>query len=131
MAQTILPQMAQMSSDMKKILEVLLYGENDVRFNTDMNPEIHPEQIEETLLKVTMAMLTKLWGSNETAVLAMIRTLAIADLSLSVNRKEMIRNIDCQSEALADAVRSARREMERQGKIITFGPGIVPPKTKS
>lgn len=120
-----------MSSDMKKILEVLLYGENDVRFNTDMNPEIHPEQIEETLLKVTMAMLTKLWGGNETAVLAMIRTLAIADLSLSVNRKEMIRYLDSQSEVLADAVRAARREMERQGKIITFGPGIVTPKTKS
>lgn len=116
---------------MKKILEVHLYGENDVRFNTDFNPETHPEELNETLFKVTMSMLTKLWGGNETAVLAMIRILAIADLSVSVNRKEMIRHLDRQSESLAYAVKSATREMERQGKLVSFGPGIMPPKTKS
>lgn len=116
---------------MKKILEVLLYGENDVRFNTDMNPETHPDQINETLFKVTMAMLTRLWGGNESSVLAMIRTLAIADLALSVNRKEMIRHLDKESEKLSWAVKSATKEMERQGKVINFGPGIIPPKTKS
>ena len=116
---------------MKKILEVHLYGENDVCFFTDMNPEAHPEQLNETLFTVTMAMLTKLWGGNETAVLAMIRTLAIADLALSVNRKEMLRHLDRQSESLAEAVKFATREMERQGKVMTFGPGVRPPKTKS
>ena len=30
---------------MKKILEVLLYGEDDIRFNTDMDPIKDPELV--------------------------------------------------------------------------------------
>lgn len=116
---------------MKKILEVHLYGENDVRFNTDFNPETRPEEVNETLTKVTLAMLTTLWGGNETAVLAMIRMLAIADLSVSVNRKQMIRLLDQESEILSQVVKEFNAKMQKEGKLMVFGPGIMPPKIKS
>ena len=117
---------------MKKILEVLLYGENDVRFNTDFDPAKSPEAVQDLLFKVTYAMLTRLWGGNETAVLAMIRLLAIADLSVSVNRKDMIRLLDNQSKAMANAMKDAIEMMKRSGADVkTFGPGIMPSKIKS
>ena len=69
---------------MKKILEVLRYGENDIRFHTDIDPKKDPEIINQTVVEVAMAMMTTLWGGNEQAVLAMIRALSIADLGVSV-----------------------------------------------
>ena len=65
---------------MKKILEVLRYGENDIRFHTDLDPTKAPGIIPETTTELAIAMMTTLWGGNELAVLAMIRALAIADL---------------------------------------------------
>ena len=65
---------------MKKILEVLRYGENDIRFRTDIDPLKDPNVIHETVIELAMAMMTTLWGGNEQAVLAMIRALSIADL---------------------------------------------------
>ena len=58
---------------MKKILEVLQYGETDIRFNTDVDPAKDPEVVTEVIAKAAMAMTTKLWGGNEQAVIAMIR----------------------------------------------------------
>lgn len=55
-------------------------------------------------------MVTRLWGGNETAVLAMIRALAIADLAVSVNRKQMERNGE---------------------KVIRFAPGVTPSSFKN
>ena len=114
---------------MKKILEVLRYGENDIRFNTDLDPRKDPEIINKTVVEVAMAMITTLWGGNEQAVLAMIRSLCIADIGVSVNRKEMIEMLDHATEHLAQAMRDAHEAMARSGITVqTFGPGVPPPK---
>ena len=117
---------------MKKILEVLRYGNGDIIFKTDVDPLKSPDEINNILIQTMISMATKLWGGNEQAVLAMIRVMAIADLALSVNRKEMIRWLDRESENLHKAFQDANAAFQKDGgKIMTFGPGVMPPKTKS
>ncbi|MBO5634605.1 MAG: hypothetical protein J5907_04250 [Bacteroidales bacterium] len=117
---------------MKKILEVLRYGNGDIIFKTDVDPLKKPEEVNNVLIQTMMSMATKLWGGNEQAVLAMIRVLSIADLALSVNRKEMIRWLDRESGNLYKAFQDASAAFKKEGgKIMTFGPGVMPPKTKS
>jgi len=117
---------------MKKILEVLQYGDTDIRFNTDIDPTKDHEAILDVIARVSFAMATKLWGGNEQAVLAMIRALAIADLSMSVNRSQMIKHLEASANAIAKSMHEARREFERNGgKVMTFAPGIMPNGSKS
>ena len=117
---------------MKKILEVLQYGEMDIRFNTDIDVNKNPEAVLDIVSKVAFSMATKLWGGNELSVLAMIRALSIADLALSINRKEMIKELDRSSETMARTMKMAAEEFRRNGgKLMTFGPGIMPGKTRS
>ena len=75
---------------MKKVLEVLQYGETDFRFNTDFDVKKNPDAIAALVLKIAMAMGTSLWGGNEQSVLAVLRAMTVADLALTVNRKELI-----------------------------------------
>ena len=117
---------------MKKILEVLRYGNGDIIFKTDVDPLKNPDEVNNVLIQTMMSMATKLWGGNEQAVLAMIRVLPIADLALSVNRKEMIRWLDRESGNLYKAFQDASAAFKKEGgKIMTFGPGVMPPKTRS
>lgn len=117
---------------MKKILEVLRYGSGDIVFRTDVDPLKNPDEVNNVLIQAMMSMATKLWGGNEQAVLAMIRVLAIADLALSVNRKEMIQWLDRESGKLYRAFQDANEAFQKDGgKIMTFGPGVMPPKTRS
>ena len=117
---------------MMKILEVLRYGENDIRFNTDIDPLKDPEIIHQTVIELAMAMMTTLWGGNEQAVLAMIRALAISDLGVSVNRRQMLGFLNDASGALEESLRSARKAFEESGgKVMVFGPGVPPSKSKS
>ena len=117
---------------MKKILEVLRNGENDIRFHTDLDPRKDPDIINQTVVEVAMAMMTTLWGGNEQAVLAMIRALSIADLGVSVNRRQMVSFLDDASESLAASLHEARKAFEKSGgKCAVFGPGVAPPKSRS
>ena len=117
---------------MKKILEVLRYGENDIRFNTDIDPLKDPEIIHQTVIELAMAMMTTLWGGNEQAVLAMIRALAISDLGVSVNRRQMLGFLNEASGALEVSLHSARKTFEESGgKVMVFGPGVAPSKSRS
>lgn len=117
---------------MKKLIEVVQYNENDIRFNTDLEVEKNPETVSELTARFAFTMVTKLWGGNELSVLAMIRALAIADLAVSVNRKDMIKMLDQASGDLAKALRQAEQMMRRSGmEIQTFGPGVKPPKCRS
>ena len=117
---------------MKKILEILQYGETDIRFKTDLKPTTHPDDIPSLIGEVSLAMMTTLWGGNELDVLAVIRTLAIADLALCVNRKEMIRSLDKESEVCARLLEEARREFNKNGgKFVVVPPYVNPPKTRS
>ena len=117
---------------MKKILEVLQYGDLDIRFNTDIDVFKHPESVQETIAKASLAMTTTLWGGNEQSVLAMIRALSIADLGVSVNRKEMIRFLDESSRVCELSLHEWRKMLAREGKIVhVFPPNIKPSGTKS
>ena len=117
---------------MKKILEVLQYGDIDLRFNTDFNPVKNPSVIPDIISRTAFAMMTRLWGGNEQAVLAMIRAMAIADLSVSVNRKQMIRHYDEESAVMARSFLETQREFEKRGgKMMVFGPGTKPSPIKN
>lgn len=55
---------------MKKILQVLRYGNGDIIFKTDVDPLKSPDEINNILIQTMISMATKLWGGNEQAVLA-------------------------------------------------------------
>lgn len=114
---------------MKKILEVLQYGDHDIRFNTDIHPEKNPECISDIMAMVATAMTTTLWGGNETSVLAMIRALAVADLACSINRKDMVHFLDQVSEDLQCSMIEARKMMEKAGYQIQLFPPTVKPSS--
>lgn len=117
---------------MKKILEVLQDGDIDIRFNTDLDPVKHPNVIPNVITRTAFAMVTKLWGGNEAAVLAMIRALAIADLAVSVNRQQMIQFLDEESAALAISINEAMTAFRKKGgRITVFPPGVKPSGLKN
>ena len=117
---------------MKKILEILQYGQTDIRFNTDLKPSSRPNQIPELISGVSFSMMTSLWGGNEQDVLAVIRALAIADLSVSTNRKEMIRMMDQDSEMFSRILMESHQEFVKHGgKAVLFPPEVIPSKSKS
>ncbi len=121
-----------MFTTMKKILEILQYGDTDIRFRTDLKPTQNPDVIPALISSVSFAFMTSLWGGNEQDVIAVIRALTIADLAVSVNRKDMIKMMDQDSKMFAEALQEARREFERNGgKVVRFAPFITPDKTRS
>ena len=62
----------------------------------------------------------------------MIRALAIADLAVSVNRKQMIQFLDEESAMMAKSLEESLKEMERNGeKVIRFAPGVKPSSIKN
>lgn len=112
---------------MKKILEVLQYGDNDIRFNTDLDVEKDPLLVGNVIFDATFAMTTILWGGNECSVLAMIRALSIADLALCVNRKAMLDYLDDASRECAKALEGAKQAMMKNGiEVKTFAPWVKP-----
>lgn len=117
---------------MKKILEVLQYGDFDVRFNTDIDALGNPDLVPDIISRLAIAMSSSLWGGNELNVLAMIRALAVADLGVSVNRGEMVRYLDESSEMLARSFVEAKEMFEKHGGTITvFPPNVKPSGKKS
>ena len=111
---------------MQKILEVLRYGEDDIRFDTDINPEDNPEIIHDLIVEIALAFVTKLWGGKEQAVLAMIRALIVADLGVSVNREQMIKLINAESAYLEQVMKKVRDEVVANGGTV-FTPGTPNP----
>ena len=117
---------------MKTLLRVTQTGDQKIRFETDLDAKKNPSLILDLIEKFTFAMLTTLWGGNELTVLAIIRALAIADLSVSVNRKDMVRFLDETSKMTARALAEAKKDFVRSGgQIIDFAPGIKPSGVKS
>ncbi|MBO4428219.1 MAG: hypothetical protein J5771_07045 [Bacteroidales bacterium] len=117
---------------MKKIIEVLQYGANDIRFKTDFDVEKDPQSVLDVALLATMSMMTSLWGGNETSVVAIIRALAIADLAASVNPDKMLEEMGKAAAGIAKSIQEAKEQFEKSGgRITTFAPGIQPGKTKS
>lgn len=117
---------------MKKLLEVSQYGDLDIRFDTDVDIEKNPQQGFELSASAAIAMATKLWGGNERSVIAVIRSLAIADLAVSVNRKQMIRMLEEGADQMADFLNKMKSEAESSGIIMqVFPPGVKKPETGS
>ncbi len=117
---------------MKKILEVLQYGDFDIRFNTDIKASETPDIIPDITSRIAIAMSTSLWGGNEREILAIIRALSIADLALSINREDMVSYLDDCSEMLARSFAEARELFEKGGGEVTvFPPHAMPPDIKS
>ena len=112
---------------MKKILEVLQFGDGDIRFSTDFHAENNPDSITDIMTGAAAAMTTTLWGGNEASVMAVIRALCVADLACSINRKEMIDFLDQMSEDLQESMAQARYIMERAGYSIHVYPPTVKP----
>ena len=117
---------------MRKILEVLQEGDGSIRFNTDVDLTKHPEELFDLIVHTTFSMATRLWGGNENTVLAIIRALVTADLSLCVNRLEILTMLGENSKMLALSFEETKREMNKTGmRIITFPPGIMPSGLKN
>ena len=117
---------------MKTLLRVIQTGDQKIRFETDLDVQKNPDLIPKLIEQFTLSMLTSLWGGNELSVLAIIRTLAIADLAVSVNRKQMLRFLDEESAMLAKTFEDSLKEMERNGgKVMRFVPGVTPSSFKN
>ena len=102
---------------MKKLLEVYQYGD-EIRFLTDIDVLQNPDVIADIQAKATFSMATRLWGGKEASVIAIIRALAIADLTLCVNRKEMIEMLDDLSRMGASALNGIRKELSAKMNIV-------------
>ena len=111
---------------MKKILEVLQDSSGQLRFNTDIDVMKNPQMALDITQSAMISMATTLWGGNEMSVLAMLRALAIADLSVSVNQNEMIEYFKTSSKSLGEAFRSAMKDAQRQGRATIFPPNVKP-----
>ncbi|MBP5337118.1 MAG: hypothetical protein J6Y63_06395 [Bacteroidales bacterium] len=117
---------------MKKVLEILQYGDMEFRYNTDLKLNDHPEAVPNLISGVAFSMMTSLWGGNEQDILGVIRALSIADLAVSTNRKEMIKMMDRDSAMLARALMEAHHEFVRKGgKAVIIPPNMTSSKVRS
>lgn len=104
----------------------------EFKFKTDIDVKNNLDEIPILAPSFAWAMMTSLWGGNEISVLAVIRALAIADLGVSVNRKEMVQMLDGASEMIAETVRDFHDQMRKRGfDVQIFPPTVTPPDTRS
>ena len=115
---------------MKKILEVLQYGDDELRFNTDLDVQKDPMAIMDLTINAMFSMATKLWGGNEQTVIAVIRSLFVADMAISVDRKTVLKGLGKESEHMGELFMKMMSELQSQGKAMAFSPGIKPPSSK-
>ena len=116
---------------MKKILEVLQYGEGELRFNTDLDLQKDPMAIMDLTVSAMLSMATKLWGGNEQTIIAVIRSLFVADMAISVDRKTVLNGLGAESEKMGEHFMKMMKELQDQGKAMPFPPGVQPPSSKN
>ena len=116
---------------MKKILEVLQYGEGELRFNTDLDLQKDPMAIMDLTVSAMLSMATKLWGGNEQTVIAIIRSLFVADMAISVDRKTVLNGLGAESEKMGEHFMKMMKTLQEQGKVMSFPPGVQPPSSKN
>ena len=83
---------------MKKILEVLQYGDGGIRFDTDIDVRRDKDIGTALMCKLLMVMQSDYWHPISDYVYDMIYALTVADLACSVNREEMLEIIRKDSE---------------------------------
>lgn len=112
---------------MKKLLEVNLYDNFEIRFKTDIDVRKDAELFSMLPMAVALTMTTELWGGNEMSVLAVIRMLSMADIAVSVNRDEMLKKLKESADSVAEQFNEMMSMMEKSGVgIQRFGPEIKP-----
>lgn len=116
---------------MKKILEVLQYGDGELRFNTDLDVKKDPMAIMDLTVGAMFSMATKLWGGNEQTVIAVIRSLFVADMAISVDRKVVLNGLGEESERMGEQFMKMMKDLQDQGKAMYFPPGVQPPSSKN
>ena len=116
---------------MKKILEVLQYGDGELRFNTDIDVHKNPMAIMDLTVSAMFSMATKLWGGNEQTVIAVIRSLFVADMAISTDRKTVLKGLGYEAEKMGDEFIKMMKTLQDQGKAMSFPPGVQPPMSKN
>ena len=116
---------------MKTLLEITQKENGRILFNTDLDLTKNPSLLLQLSFDLAFAMMTDLWGGNEPSVIGIIRSLAIADLSLCSNRKDIVGFLDQASKDLGDGVHKAIEEMEQKGLLKSFPPNVKPSNTAS
>ena len=115
---------------MKKILEVLQKAEGELKFNTDLDMQKDPLAIMDLTVNAMFSMATKLWGGNEQTVIAVIRSLFVADMAISTDRKVVLKGLGAESEKMGEQFMKMMKELQNQGKAMTFPPGMHNPSSK-
>ena len=116
---------------MKKILEVLQYGEGELRFNTDLDLQKDPMAIMALTFNAMLSMATNSWGGNEQTIIAVIRSLFVADMAISTDRKTMLKGLGKEAEQMGDEFMKMMKTLQDQGKAMTFPAGVQPPMSKN
>ena len=116
---------------MKKILEVLQYGEGELRFNTDLDLQKDPMAIMDLTVSAMLSMATKLWGGNEQTIIAVIRSLFVADMAISTDRKTVLKGLGHEAEKMGDEFIKMMKTLQEQGKAMSFPPGVQPASSKN
>ena len=116
---------------MKKILEVLQYGDGELRFNTDLDVQKNPMAIMDLTASAMLSMATKLWGGNEQTVIAVIRSLFVADMAISVDRETVLKGLGEESEKMGEQFMKMMKTLQDQGKAMPFPPGMQAQSSKN
>ena len=116
---------------MKKILEVLQYGDGELRFNTDLDVHKDPMAIMDLTVAAMFSMATKLWGGNEQSVVAVIRSLFVADMAISPDRKIVLKGLGKEAEQMGEDFLKMMKKLQEQGKAMSFPPGVRPSSSKN
>lgn len=116
---------------MKKILEVLQNEEGELRFSTDLNVQKEPMAIMDLTISAMFSMATKLWGGNEQTVIAVIRSLFVADMAISTDRKTVLKGLGQESEIMGNEFVKMMQALQKQGKAVSFPPGVQPSMSKN
>ena len=116
---------------MKKILEIVKQDNGMISFNTDIDLAKNPSMIPQLNLEFAFNMMTELRGRNEQAVIGIIRSLALADLSVCIHRKDMVRFLDEGSQQLSEVLQETIKELEQKGLFKRCRPDVRCSKTIS
>ena len=115
---------------MKKILEVLECSNGELKFYTDVDVKKNPTAVMDVASSAVFTMATKLWGGQEDSVIAVIRALFVADMTLSVDRNVIMQGLGQEAERMSEVFNDMMNQLVKAGKAQTFGPGIKPPSGK-
>lgn len=116
---------------MKKILEVLQCEDGHLRFNTDLDAQKDPMAIMDLTVSAMFSMATRLWGGNEQTVIAVIRSLFVADMAISVDRKVVLNGLGKESEKMGEQFMTIMKILQDQGKAMAFPPDMSSSSSKN